>query len=183
MSGYGADYYTHYSAGEYARNPRWLTHFDHVAAHIIRQRNPATVFDAGCALGILVERLRARGVAAWGCDTSSAALELAAPEVRPYLALHSITAELPRRYAVITCIEVVEHMPTGEAVAAIANLCRYTDTVLFSSTPYDVEDATHINVRPHEYWAGLFLCNGFHMDAMPADWLTPWARWYVRTQH
>ena len=42
--------------------------FDWIAERITRDINPKTVLDAGCAMGFLVEGLRARGVEAWGVD-------------------------------------------------------------------------------------------------------------------
>jgi hypothetical protein len=74
------------------------------------------------------------------------------------------------------CIEVVEHMPKADSEAAVANFCRHSDDVLFSSSPLDYKEATHLNVQPPEYWAGLFARNGFVRDVdFDASFLTPWA--------
>ena len=184
MSGYTEEYYREHPAGEYTRNHHWLRHFDMVARSIIRQRNPTTVFDAGCALGILVERLREHGVSAWGCDLSDYAITQARADIAPYLRVASITQPLKRRYDIITCIEVVEHCPENVAVAGIANLCQHTDVFLFSSSPDDTRDETHINLHGPDYWRALFEFNGFEEDAqITATWLVPWARWYVRLEN
>ena len=83
----------------------------------------------------------------------------------------------------ITCIEVVEHMPELEAQKAIANFCQHSDDILFSSTPFDYREATHFNVHPPEYWAELFARQGFLRDVdFEATFLTPWAVRFRRTQ-
>ena len=77
---------------------------------------------------------------------------------------------------VIVCIEVVEHMPAPEAEAAIANFCRHAGDVLFSSSPLDYGETTHVNVRPPEYWAEQFARHGFIRDVdFDASFITPWA--------
>lgn len=68
-----------------------------------------------------------------------------------------------------------------DARAALENICRHTDDVLFSSTPYDYEEATHFNVMPPERWAELFALQGFYRDVdFDASFLTPWAARYRR---
>jgi 2-polyprenyl-3-methyl-5-hydroxy-6-metoxy-1,4-benzoquinol methylase len=44
-----------------------------------------SVFDIGCAKGFLVKALRGLGVEAYGIDVSDYAIELADPDIRPYL--------------------------------------------------------------------------------------------------
>ena len=74
------------------------------------------------------------------------------------------------------CIEVVEHMPAQDAAAAIGNFCRHADDVLFSSSPLDYGETTHVNVRPPEYWAEQFARHGFIRDVdFDASFITPWA--------
>ena len=52
-----------------------------------------------------------------------------------------LTEELAGRYDLITCLEVLEHLTPTDALPAAANLCRHTDTILFSSSPDDVTRA------------------------------------------
>jgi hypothetical protein len=72
-------------------------------------------------------------------------------------------------------------MPAAEAEKAAENLCRHTDDILFSSTPFDYKEVTHINVHPPEYWAAMFARFGFYRDfEFDASFLTPWAVRYTR---
>jgi hypothetical protein len=169
-------YYAHCCGDPYFRSDSLLTFFGGVAERLIADIAPATVLDAGCAIGLLVESLRTRGVDASGIDLSSYAIGQVHESVRAYCHHGSIADELPRRYDLIVSIEVLEHMPARAAEAAIANFCRHTDEVVFSSSPSDYKEPTHVNVHPPDYWASEFARHGFYRDVdFDGSFITPWA--------
>ena len=173
---FGAEYYATSCGQPYCRNEQWLAFFGAIADRIVSDIHPRRVLDAGCALGLLVETLRARGVDAEGIDISPYAISQAHEDVTPDLRQGSIGDDLGALYDLIVCIEVVEHMPAPEAEAAIANFCRHAGDVLFSSSPLDYGETTHVNVRPPEYWAEQFARHGFIRDVdFDASFITPWA--------
>ena len=173
---FDAYYYEHCCGDPYARSDAHLRFFGGIADRVIADIAPATVLDAGCAMGLLVETLRTRGVDASGIDISSYAIGQAHESVRAFCRHGSIAEELTERYDLIVSIEVLEHMPTRDAEAAIANFCRHTDDVLFSSSPSDYKEPTHVNVHPPEYWASEFARHGFYRDVdFDASYITPWA--------
>jgi 2-polyprenyl-3-methyl-5-hydroxy-6-metoxy-1,4-benzoquinol methylase len=112
-------------------------------------------------MGFLVEALRARDVEAWGVDISEYAVEHVHPAVAEFCWVGSVTDEFPRSYDLIVCIEVLEHLEPSDAEAAIDNICRHADQCLFSSTPLDYQEPTHVNVRQPDYWTALFAEHGF----------------------
>lgn len=173
---FDADYYAHDCGKPYERSAEWLRFFDSVAERIVRDVNPQSVLDAGCAMGFLVETLRQRGVDTFGIDISEFAIRQVHPSVQPYCRVDSITAPLPRSYDLIVCIEVLEHLPPPDAELAIANLCEHTADVLFSSTLFDYREATHLNVHPPEHWAELFARHSFFRDVdFDASFISAWA--------
>lgn len=173
---YDAYYYSQCSGADYTRSPIWLDFFYGVAEQIVQRLQPKTTLDAGCAMGFLVEGLRLRGVAAFGVDTSEYAIQNAHPDIKPFLWVGSILDPLPQHYDLVTCIEVLEHLPPQQAHLAIKNLCSYTDDIIFSSTPFHYKEVTHFNVRPPEYWAELFALQGFTRDVdFDGDFITTWA--------
>ncbi len=173
---YDAYYYASGCGPAYQRNEHWLNFFATIAEHIAIDIAPASALDAGCAWGFLVENLRQRNVEAYGIDISDFAISNVHPPIQPFCKVGSITDAFPRHYDLIVCIEVLEHMQPQEAEKAVANFCAHTDDVLFSSTPFDYKEATHYNVHPPEYWAGLFARQGFFRDTdFDASFLTPWA--------
>ena len=165
---YDEDYFLH-QIGDidepYVRdNPVWKAIFARVAQAIVTELSPKTVLDAGCGIGFLVQALRERGVDAFGIDISEYAIASAADEIRPFCEVASITDELTRGYDLIVCMEVLEHLPAHLASRAVENFTRHADAVLFSSTPHDFREPTHLNVQSTEYWVGLFGSRDFFRD-------------------
>src|ERR1035438_7252351 len=146
--------------------PRWSTIFSEVASHLAEALHPKKVLDAGCAMGFLVEALWDLGIEAWGIDISPYAIQNTRRDMRPYCRVGDIAKDIDGSYDLITCIEVLEHLPADAAVAAVERMCRCADTVLFSSTPYDFAEPTHFNVRPLMYWLTLFQKCGFDPDLL-----------------
>jgi len=178
---YGRFYYRHDCGIPYERNDHWLQFFGKIADAIVRDLRPTTVLDAGCAMGFLVEALRARGVEAYGVDVSEYAISQVDDSVREYCSLGSLAEPLPRRYDLIVSIEVLEHIPPTEAPAAIANLCAATDRILLSTTPDDYGEATHLNVQAPELWSEALAREGFLRDVdRDVSYATPWAALYNR---
>ncbi len=149
----------------YSRSEKhWVEFFAGVAKSIDETLHPRTVLDVGCALGMLVEALRTRGIDAHGLDISAWAIEQVPGHLKQFCRIGSVTEEIDGDYNLITCVEVLEHLPPSLADVAVANLCRHAEMVLFSSTPDDFDEPSHLNVEPNEYWAEIFLRQGFIRD-------------------
>ena len=100
------------------------------------------VLDVGCGGGILAESMAARGAAVTGIDLSDKALGVARlhlletgqqVEYRKSAA-EEIAAERPAAFDVVTCMEMLEHVPDpASTVRACAQLARPGGTVFFST--------------------------------------------------
>lgn len=173
---FDAFYYEHCCGMPYVRNDAWLEIFGRIADRIVADLAPRRVLDAGCAMGFLVETLRDRGIDAWGIDVSEHAIAQVHEPIGPYCRVGSITGDLGGDYDLIVSIEVMEHLPARDAEQAIENICAHTSDVLFSSTPDDYREPTHVNVRQPEYWAGAFARQGFYRDVdYDVSYIVPWA--------
>ncbi len=163
---YGKDYYDcHLGPIPYDRNqPHWNNFFRTIAKTIIERFHPARVMDIGCAKGFLVEHLRDGGVEAYGIDISPYAISEIRPDIKPYCRVASVTEPLQEHYDLVTCIEVAEHLTEEEGRQMIKNICQHTAQVIFSSTPDDFTEPTHINVQPAHYWQAIFAEHGFYPD-------------------
>jgi glycosyltransferase involved in cell wall biosynthesis/SAM-dependent methyltransferase len=171
---YDEAYFATHCGSVYTRGTgRWEAFFGHVADEIVRRLKPRRVLDAGCAIGFLLEALRDRGVAVEGFDISEYAIMQVPDELREFVWVASVTDELASDYDLIVCIEVLEHVTEEQARTAIANFARHTDRILFSSTPDDRDEPTHINVQPADYWAELFAEHGFFREiSVDADFVS-----------
>lgn len=174
---FGEEYYRLGVGRPYRKDQHWLRFFTPIADRIVSEIKPRRVLDAGCALGILVELLRERGVEAYGFDISSYAIAHVPEPVRPFCWRASVTDELSEDYDLILCQEVFPHVAPSSAEAAIANFCRHTRDVLFSSPPLiDREVRRHVNFDPPGHFAAVFARHGFYRDfTCDASFVTPWA--------
>lgn len=166
---YNAEYY-HSGCGPipYEEPEHWVNFFGMIADRIVADIHPKTVLDAGCAMGYLVAALRDRGVEAYGVDISAYAISKVREDIRPFCKVGSLTEPLPSglpdRYDLVVTVEVLEHLYEDEGRQAIRNICKLTDEVLFTSTPDDFTEPTHVNVQQREYWCRVFFENGFVDD-------------------
>ena len=100
------------------------------------------VLDVGCGGGILAESLSKAGASVTGIDLSTKALkvaELHQLESGTTVRYRSISAEdlakeEPQSYDVVTCMEMLEHVPNpASVVQACANLCKPGGHIFFST--------------------------------------------------
>jgi len=119
-------------------NPLRLDWIDRVTGGI-KDRN---VLDVGCGGGILAESMAVRGAKVTGIDLGEKALGVAklhrlesgvAVDYR-LVAAEVLAAESPAKFDVVTCMELLEHVPDPAAtVSACAALAAPGGTVVFST--------------------------------------------------
>jgi GT2 family glycosyltransferase/glycosyltransferase involved in cell wall biosynthesis/2-polyprenyl-3-methyl-5-hydroxy-6-metoxy-1,4-benzoquinol methylase len=177
---YNENYYETYRAGSYIgpyNRETFGYFFSLIAEKIIKEIHPQKVLEVGCAKGFLVEALRDRKIDVYGMDLSEYAINEVRADIKKFCKVGSIIDPLQQKFDLIVCIEVLEHIAPEFADKAVSNLCAATNDILFSSTPDDEHnEPTHLNVQPPEYWAGLFLKNGFLRDTkFDASFISPQA--------
>ncbi len=101
-----------------------------------------SVLDVGCGGGILAESMAVRGARVTGIDLSEKALRVAklhqlesGVEVDYRLvAAEALAEQEPEQYDVVTCMEMLEHVPDpASAMAACARLAKPDGWVFFST--------------------------------------------------
>ncbi len=102
----------------------------------------ATVLDVGCGGGILSEAMAMRGAKVTGLDMGTAPLMVARLHARESGVdveyrqgpVEELAAERPGAYDVVTCMELLEHVPDPASVVdAVARLVRPGGHVFFST--------------------------------------------------
>ncbi len=182
---YGGDYYASHLGGQdnYSWDSQsWREFFTRMARRILDISPAHTVLDVGCAKGLLVQALVVAGADAQGIDISEHAVESAHGDVRARLRVGSAAEPIDGRYDLITCIEVLEHMGASEALDAMDAMCASTDRIVFSSSPLDLAEPTHINVHETHEWAAWFADRGFYRRTdVELGFITPWAVLFERS--
>jgi 2-polyprenyl-6-hydroxyphenyl methylase/3-demethylubiquinone-9 3-methyltransferase len=119
-------------------NPLRLDWIDGLAPLIGRR-----VLDVGCGGGILADSMARRGADVLGIDLAAKALrvaqlhaaEAATPRVAyREVAVEALALEMPRQFDVVTCMEMLEHVPEpSSVVAACATLLKPGGWAFFST--------------------------------------------------
>jgi 2-polyprenyl-6-hydroxyphenyl methylase/3-demethylubiquinone-9 3-methyltransferase len=100
------------------------------------------VLDVGCGGGILSESIAARGASVTGIDLSDKALAVARLHLLESggtvqyrkISAEDLAAESPASFDVVTCMEMLEHVPApASVVAACARLVKPGGQVFFST--------------------------------------------------
>ncbi len=170
-------------------------------AEVRRIRPSGVLLDVGCAFGGFLERARAH-YQCEGLDISAYALAVARRQV-PGIVLHHESIEAfrtGRTYDVVTCFDVVEHVPDLDAALARLRALLAPAGILAIAVPvYDTlpgrlfglvdRDPTHVHRRSRGFWlerldhAGLepVVVKGILRAPLPGAFLhliRPMFRWF-----
>jgi 2-polyprenyl-6-hydroxyphenyl methylase/3-demethylubiquinone-9 3-methyltransferase len=119
-------------------NPLRLAHIEKLAGGLDGRR----VVDVGCGGGILAEAMAARGARVTGIDLADKPLKVAmlhghesgSAVAYRLVSAEDLAAEEPGAFDLVTCMEMLEHVPDpASTVAACARLVRPGGRVFFST--------------------------------------------------
>jgi 2-polyprenyl-6-hydroxyphenyl methylase/3-demethylubiquinone-9 3-methyltransferase len=111
--------------------------------HQLAPLNGKRALDVGCGGGILADAMARKGAEVLGIDLSTKALKVAqlhaleaqTPRVRyREVSAEALAAEMPGQFDVVTCMEMLEHVPDpASVVRACATLAKPGGWVFFST--------------------------------------------------
>jgi cyclopropane fatty-acyl-phospholipid synthase-like methyltransferase len=136
---------------------------------------PEKVLDYGCGRGPFVSALTYFGVNCVGFDSSQIAVD------SPVFGAEGLLrSTLPDEcsFDLVTCIDVMEHVPIELMVATLTEiLSKSNKFALFSicmlDDPNFEKDETHVTKRSKEWW--IHLISGFGWDWIPTPSYFPFA--------
>lgn len=90
--------------------------------------------------------------------------------------------QLGRRFDLVICLEVAEHLPARAAAVLIDSLVRHADAILFSAAIPFQGGTDHVNEQWPQHWAKLFLARGYScFDCVrPKVWNEPQVSWWYK---
>ena len=167
---------------------RLLHKMNPIRLDFIDSRTPLsgkTVLDVGCGGGILSEGIARRGARVIGIDMAEGPLLTARGHAHKQLleieyrriGVEDIAAEQPGTFDVVTCLELLEHVPEPASVIhACARLLKPGGSVFFSTMNRSFK-ALFMAIIGAEYILGL-VARGTHRyrQLIRPDELTGWCR-------
>ena len=145
---------------------------------------PRTVVDVGCGSGAWAAEYTRADATVLGIDghdvkTQQLLIPAQAFERRNL----AEPLSLDRRFDLVNCLEVAEHLPASRAQSLVRDLCRLGDVVVFSAAVPGQGGTHHINEQWPSYWIALFEEQGFEaLDCLrPLIWKNEnVASWYAQ---
>ena len=124
---------------------------------------PHSLLDVGCGLGTWMSAAQSLGIA-YVQGIEGPWLDAAAVVVEPAL-VQALDLESPfslgRRFDLVICLEVAEHLSAAAAPAFVESLVRHSELVLFSAAIPGQGGHHHVNEQFPDYWAELFARRGY----------------------
>lgn len=124
---------------------------------------PCSVLDVGCGVGGWLAEWQRNGVRDV-CGIDGDYVDRAGLQVDP-ASFVPVDLEKPfslgRRFDLVQCLEVAEHLDAASAGTLVQSLTKHTDTVLFSAAIPGQGGVHHVNEQWPSYWVELFAREGF----------------------
>jgi SAM-dependent methyltransferase len=143
------------------------------AGRDVSGRDVGAVLDLGCGQGQFTRALLAAGADVTAVEGSEAgvarALELGTPADRLHRHDLRLPLHLDRRFDIVMCTEVAEHIETPFSSQLIQTIGEHSDVCWFSSEPpgTNQDHLHHCNEQPDIFWINLFRFHGF--QPLPID--------------
>lgn len=173
---YGDDYHEKDKLGSVAVADYAQQALKYCAA--LQGRPCSSVLDAGAARCYLSEAMGLLGADVFSVEGTTAGVHACRSRVPADSVLqHDLRKPLalPRRFDLVTCTEVAEHIEPPFAGTLVHTLTSAADVIWFSAEApnwaggNNPDHIHHSNEQPREFWDRLFAFNGFRVMTLPGD--------------
>jgi len=170
-------YTDEYYAQDHVEESAVANYADHVLhyARLMLGRDAASVLEIGCAGGWFTMEFLRRGIDVQALEGSRSGNERALRRGVPpdRLMRHDVRKplDLGRKFDIVVCTEVAEHVEPPFSSVLINNITSHGDVVWFSFTAPAEHEAHyhHCNEQPEKFWRNLFDFAGFDMIRLPKE--------------
>ena len=126
--------------------------------------SPHTVLDLGCGTGASLDFFLQRGIDVAGIEGSSLAKARARHPERIELFNLNEELNLNRKFELVWCLEVVEHIHPKFVDNLMKTFANHSDRIVLSAAHPGQGGEGHFNEQPASYWIALFEQHGFTCD-------------------
>jgi SAM-dependent methyltransferase len=156
-----------------------------VARSIVESVDVKSTIDVGCGPGVYLHEMQKLDVEVLGIDGSAQSRQQSVLDPS-LIILKNVTKPLniDRRFDVVICFEVAEHIPKQSSQVLVSNLVSLGDVVFFTAAPPGQGGTDHINEQPMEFWTDLFARQNFHLDkglteSIRSEWREKEVVWWL----
>jgi len=130
---------------------------------VLEYVNPKSVLDVGCGVGTWLSVWEKKGISdILGVDGDYVKREELLIEESKFIAVDLEKGlNIDRKFDLVSCLEVAEHINPSFAEKLIHSLCSLSDVILFSAAIPGQEGTLHVNEQYPSYWANIFTKNNF----------------------
>jgi SAM-dependent methyltransferase len=127
--------------------------------------SPRSVLDVGCGIGPWVQAWMQLGVTdVVGVDGPYVSQKQLLMPTQSYQAADlTRPLDLGRRFDLVSCLEVAEHLDAAHAITLVDSLTRHGDVVLFSAAVPGQPGTHHVNGAWPSHWVELFGEKGWQV--------------------
>ncbi len=126
--------------------------------------DPKSALDLGCGVGKSLDWFVGHDIDAHGVEGSTLAISKATHPDR--ITQHDLNRELDlgRRFDMVWCVEVAEHIHPKFLDAFMSTFANHSDRIVLSAAPPGQEGEGHFNEQPLSYWIEEFGKRGWTYD-------------------
>lgn len=139
----------------------------------LTQQPLKSVLEAGCAGGWFTKEFLDQGIEVLALEGSQSGIDYTLRRGVPSqnVLLHDLRRELKldKKYDVVCCTEVAEHIEPPFSSQLIKTLTDYSDVIWFSFEAPETNMAHyhHCNEQPEKFWVNIFDFYGFQGHKLP----------------
>lgn len=145
---------------------------------------PKSILDVGCGVGTWLKIVSDYGIEDFiGID----GIEVETKDFfssKEKFQKHDLTSywDIGRKFDLILCLEVAEHLPDDLASNFIQILTNHADAIIFSAACPNQPGQGHINCQWIEYWQDLFNKYGYACfdEIRPLIWNKSFPEWWYK---
>jgi hypothetical protein len=146
--------------------------------------NPQSILDVGCGLGTWLKVISDSGIEDFlgidGIEVRDEDFFVSKENFQKYDLTDSWN--IKRKFNLLFCLEVAEHLPSNSASSFIQNLTKHSDTIIFSAACPNQPGQGHINCQWIDYWQDLFNKYGYacYDEIRPLIWDENFPEWWYK---
>lgn len=151
---------------------------------ILKRFKINSVVDVGSGIGTWLAVFKQNGIEDFiGIDGDYVNRDLMMIEESHFVSFDLNKAfTLNRRFDLVLCLEVAEHLEENASLQFVESLTKLGDLIIFSAAMPGQGGQNHLNEQFPEYWLGIFNSLGYELidDLRPEFWNNQKIEWWYR---